>query len=542
MQNSLRMLCACALVAATATAQTALFDWNGSGASAALGTEVAAPGDLTGDGIPDFVVRENVSGVPTFRAVSGFDGSTAWAFAGTSDSVGPMAASDLNGDGVAEVIVADAPIAGGWVEARSGVDGSTVWTWPVTPGWNVSLRDAGTDLDGDGVGDVLVRMVFFWGYTEEARLLSGATGAQVNSKLTGTNGGANTPMLLLPDVTGDGFGELVVGYSAGLPNQVGVYTSAVFTPAGSVAGPAPAIGTYHHFGLHVGEPGDLDGDGLPELAITQHVYNNAPPFPWLPPPTPKESFTRFYTRAGGVWSQLYALGSFTVHGASRFCAGVGDLDLDGRSDYALFGAPEGVHLGGVTLCSGASGAALETTPVASGIEFPRVARGGDVNLDGVPEFLWLEPYDDGAFFEAGRVRVRSWITAPSASATPLGGACGSTGGGLLTVGPPKLGASTSITWTGAPPSTFGNLAFDFAPPSATVLGGGCVFHLDLAHAATWWLLPILTDASGAVALNLPVPTIPLLAGAPVTVQGVLLGTASPFGFDLSQGYQTVIGY
>jgi hypothetical protein len=83
---------------------------------------------------------------------------------------------------------------------------------------------------------------------------------------------------------------------------------------------------------------------------------------------------------------------------------------------------------------------------------------------------------------------------------------------------------------------------DFAPDVPTSLPGGCTFHLDPSHAASWLLFPVGTDATGALTLSVGVTPVPLLAGTLATIQVALLNTPAPIGFDLSNGVRITLGY
>jgi hypothetical protein len=70
--------------------------------------------------------------------------------------------------------------------------------------------------------------------------------------------------------------------------------------------------------------------------------------------------------------------------------------------------------------------------------------------------------------------------------------------------------------------------------------GGCVLHLDLAHAASWLLIPVATDAAGAFSFAFTIPAIPLVEGMPATMQMFLFG--GPAGFELSNGLRATLGF
>jgi hypothetical protein len=288
-----------------------------------------------------------------------------------------------------------------------------------------------------------------------------------------------------------------------------------------------------YFGIAVSRVGDLDGDGKSELAVASQP---APMFPGFPAPP---SYTQVLI--GGSWTVLHTLNSSAIPGAGSRCIPIGDVTGDGTSDLCLESTVATQGIEGRSFCSGANGSPILSQTYGGG-EFATVYRGADITADGSSEVLVGEPFHDAAGTDAGRLLVLSAIPLPLASVAGLGGACGGAPAPLLTSTPPVLGSLAIVALTGGTPNRSGNLAIDLAADVPTPLAAGCVFHLDVSHLAAWILLPVMTDAFGATGVQLPVPTIPFIAGAPATMQLVLLNTSGPLGFDLSNGLRVTLGF
>lgn len=289
---------------------------------------VGPAGDADGDGVADvFVAADDALSVYTvpvgsiaahtwthpdgfFAATAGGDpdgdgSADLWALAGTDalvrldlgtgavevTDVGDhghlfLASADLDGDGLEELAAA------AWAEdSEVWVDAGAVWVLPGDPGPTIDPRSdaittlrgdaerafvgaavaAGSDLDGDGLPDLLVSTNH--GYV--AALFRPAAGdeslAEVADVLFVGDGFEGTASVQLPgDLDGDGAGEVAI--AAGRYNRTTEERATVYIAASPFAGTVD-LGSVDQwlgplgpaaFGLPVA---DLDGDGAPELVF-----------------------------------------------------------------------------------------------------------------------------------------------------------------------------------------------------------------------------------------------------------------------------------
>jgi hypothetical protein len=252
-----------------------------------LGYEVVGLGDVDGDGTPDFGASRFSFVAAEPAAIFAYSGVTGAAIFSNFDASGASApniayASDVNADGRDDVLVAytrspETDSCDSVVELRSGNGGGLLRSFadPLTCGEGTGLL-GGADFDGDAVPDVIVGSVYgVWDTafaTGNVTGYSGASGALLfRREGFGDEGSLGASMAICGDVNADGFLELACGQPDGsMPTGVDAGSIHVFSMGSrarfetTFAGPGP----FHRLGTSLCAPGDLNVDGLDELAAT----------------------------------------------------------------------------------------------------------------------------------------------------------------------------------------------------------------------------------------------------------------------------------
>lgn len=259
------------------------------------------------------------------------------------------------------------------------------------------------DVDGDGVEDVLLGSPFqaFAGFQSGAvELYSGVGGALLTSL------GGQAPLehagwsaVGLPDLDGDGRGDFAVGApDADAPvdgaGRVRVHSGASGAVLHEWQGAQQADG----LGLSLAVAGDADGDGVADLLLGA----------WRA----QAQRGRVELRSGASGALLREhSGSAAGDRLGYSLCGLGDVDGDGRDDYAIGATQEGFDPGYVRMHSGVDGSTLHTLFGRAPLEGFGAALCGtdDVDNDGRGDLAV------GAVFAAslgavrGRVDVHSGV-------------------------------------------------------------------------------------------------------------------------------------
>jgi len=251
------------------------------------GTSVGGGLDVNLDGYDD-VIGGATSGNGKVRVYNGNPATIAsvlWTWTGDApaDYFGRAvaAAGDLDNDGFGDVVVGapanDFNGAGaGQVRAFSGRTGLTkpIWTWygdSLADGLGESVSGAG-DVDGDGFDDVIAGAPYDDDLGTDrglARIWSGRTGAIIRTLHGDADWyGFGTSVAGLGDIDGDGLSEVAVGGPHGggvyFNGAVRVYSGATGHEVYTIYGdPLDA----YEFGLTAAYAGDLNGDGRGDLFV-----------------------------------------------------------------------------------------------------------------------------------------------------------------------------------------------------------------------------------------------------------------------------------
>jgi hypothetical protein len=389
-----------------------LREWRGEAPNDQFGWIARNIGDVDGDGVNDVVTsapthgdnnshsgRIYVYSVGSNRSLWNADGA-----AGDELGTGVEAAGDTNGDGIPDVI-ASGPSGAGIARIYSGRDGRVLQEFhPVAPDEKFGNHAAGAgDVDGDGYADVIVGSPGKDGETKSAGhayVYSGKTGALIET--------------LAGERLGDQFGSTVAGYSGGRqqylvvgapnagPQHHGrgyVYVNGSKSPKFTIEADSTgrALGA-----MFVSVPGDLDGDGIPDIYASDWA-NNARGI----------STGRVYVHSGRTGKRLLTLTGESAHdGFGTSPSEAGDVDGDGRADL-IVGAWQysktAISGGRAYLFSGRNGRLLRTyTDRVPGDTLGFDAVGlGDVDRDGTVDLVITAAWSGVNGHHSGRVFVIS---------------------------------------------------------------------------------------------------------------------------------------
>ncbi|HGY91806.1 MAG TPA: hypothetical protein ENK43_11605 [Planctomycetes bacterium] len=486
---------------------------------------------------------------------------------------------DVDGDGVEDVGLGDSESAGGGLlRVISGRTGTVLWYALAAQALDrlgASVVALG-DVDGDGLPDLAVGApqdpLLGQGGTGYVRVYSGGTGLPLG-QLQGQNPGDRFgwDLLNLGDCNGDGIPDFAVGAPQTTVLQgpafgyVQVFSGSDLSLLATLSGQPQD----RDFGFALAAPGDLNGDGLPEIAIGAPGGNLG------------QGILRVIS--GKTMTELWNLpGAMPLDFLGQSVTIAGDWDQDGFLDVAV-GVPgfSGTMLGqGQTLVlSGASGATLITfMGTQTGEAYGRGLSGnGDFNQDGIGDLVIASARPGVSF--PGAVDVISGadfapllvVTGDDVGASlrsPLALPADAQGDGFaeclargaqaffeLSVagrhkyGPQSsLGQTLDLTWAPGPASqpTSGTLVLDGPTPfvvgglivsavPAQLLVSGQTILVD-TFPGNWFPVVGITDATGQITW----PSVlrqPAVAGASSFLQGFLYDPTLPIGYATSGGLE-----
>jgi hypothetical protein len=260
-------------------------------------------GDINGDGKADLLARVAGGQLSLYPNNGTANPWTSSISAGTGwDAFDQLLLGDVNGDHRADLLARDPNRDGGdlWIYPNSGATGVDPWTVPriwVGDGWNLATAMALGDITGDGNTDILVRdsAGTLWVYPGTGA----TTGSPFTVPRTWAGTGWNTARTLaLADVNGDGLADLIDQESDG---TMWIY----LTEPSGVTAPPPIQVTGDWSGANAIAVGDVDGTGHPDL-----VTRDSTGALWIYPnngSTTGDPWTSAPRQAAGDWSAANAL-------------------------------------------------------------------------------------------------------------------------------------------------------------------------------------------------------------------------------------------
>ena len=263
-----------------------------------LGSTVTMAGDVDGDGYGDLLVGASGDGTVGAQVVRkgrfllfkgnshGFDPTPAWSHWNPGDPSGydgsypfygnhGCTAGDVNGDGFADVLLGSGEDKDHYLQVFLGSP-TGLLTEPdatyTTPDFDLTgpLVSCGGDADGDGYGDFLVKTTDagVLGFAGEGRDLDTQRGWSAIGSGTGWRCGQ--VVAVLGDVDGDGLDEVALGMPVSGSGDRGEVR--VFAGSAGGVGASPVLTIYgqtdgDNFGQAVVRAGDLNGDGYEDMLV-----------------------------------------------------------------------------------------------------------------------------------------------------------------------------------------------------------------------------------------------------------------------------------
>ncbi|MFO0985409.1 MAG: protein kinase [Planctomycetota bacterium] len=389
-----------------------IFEIHGREALDGLGI-VSEVGDVTLDGVPDFAVGANHTGLDAGRVCvyAGRDFTMLACWEGQADETfgnSIAAAGDVDADGVPDVIVGapsyghapsnqGAPV----LEYAKIFSGAALANERVPPVLRVltngSLHDAYGldvaglgDVDGDGFADVFVGAREFNRMAGAALVYSGRDGSLLYQKDgDAERDGLGSDGAGLGDLDGDGYADFAIG-AAWSDHVAKVDSGTAFALCG---GTKQRIGRDCHpplqgyargdaFGVSLASLGDVSGDGVRDFAVGACGQLDRGSTP---------GYVRVISGRDGTTLWI-GLGDAVGDYFGRMVAGTGDIDGDGVPDVMAAGIGndrDGDDSGMVRWFSGKDGSVLLTLRGAeTGAYFGgTISALGDIDQDGAPEVL-----------------------------------------------------------------------------------------------------------------------------------------------------------
>ena len=230
--------------------------------NAAVGIRVAK-GDMTGDGVPDFVTVPTGGIASLVNIYDGNTGNLVRSFNAYPGFLGGLwvGVGDLDGDGIGEVVTGTDAGASPHVVAFNAGTGNPIHSfYAYAPGYLGGVRVAVGDLDGDGQGEIITAAGA--GASPHIVYFNGLTAAVRQSFYAFDPGYRGGIAIASADTNGDGLSEVVAGSG---PNAGG---GSLYVFNGSGAMLAARSVSDAIFGMDVGTQ-DINVDGLADIILSR---------------------------------------------------------------------------------------------------------------------------------------------------------------------------------------------------------------------------------------------------------------------------------
>lgn len=324
-----------------------------------LNSVVAGIGDFNGDGIEDYAIGQSggmINSTTSGNAyiVSGQSSSNYVTFMGTATSGAAIGSSisgigDIDNDGYADVVIGAPGANGGNGATYVAMGGASPWAGSLSPttsspnniiltgntlsGMGTSVKGIG-DFNGDGFNDIAVGSPGAGGGLGNVVIHYGRADFGITPHVDTINGitgetGFGSEIISLGDINGDGLSDLMVGD--------GALNARIILGGGAGETSANLNGGGYEFN-GAGGIGDFNGDGYDDFVVSMAdsqqsklyvVYGKdggAPVLNFDYLKDPNNAFEMIYNGA-------------TNNDGMLEISGIGDINGDGRSDFAI-GVPD----------------------------------------------------------------------------------------------------------------------------------------------------------------------------------------------------------
>jgi streptogramin lyase len=240
-----------------------------------------AVGDVTGDGVPDFVTAPGAGGGPDIRVFDGTTGQLVREFMAYDPAFSGgvwVAVGDVNGDGFADIITGADAGGGPHVKVFSGKDGSLLASFMAYPvAFSGGVRVAAGDVNGDGFADIITAAGPGGG--PHVKVYSGKDGSVLKSFMAYPFYYTGGVFVAAGDLDGTGRADIITSPGSRAfafpPPPPGSFTPAApillnVRVYDALAGTVREVPTYSYLGtggIRVAVVDDVDGNGLADLVV-----------------------------------------------------------------------------------------------------------------------------------------------------------------------------------------------------------------------------------------------------------------------------------